>query len=498
MKKQLLLGSALLAFAFASAQTTQNIPTAAGTYLEISETAVKYEATPEFEKDEQGNVIKHITKRDDDKLSVTGDDGKKVKFPDEVYVDNTHDGESASWCVKSTEESCYIIRFAYSSKNDAPGAWGTFKLIDKATENVAWEKRYDAAAIHGASYAFSVTEVYVDTPIPAGEYIFKIEFQQEDPTKPSFRVCQVAFEARAEVTQVNLLTYCDPAEGGSITISPSRSSFLAGTSVKVQAIANTGYKFVGWDNGIDDPFTTNPYTFVIEEDVDLTAMFEEVQMWSNVPGHVLFENTRLMSQGKVQYDTHDIKIWNPETEAYEAAYAPEQKGSIPWLGDYRNNNNEEFEINVTEDGVYNFVYYWSWKEAKNAETPSLTFDLFDKAAMEEDPTAAMPVWTSTYAPTEPTGQWFCFREQKEEGLNLKKGRYILHISFKEPVANKYTMNILDMKFGIGDNYGDSEAAIEEVVVDSNKVVRAYNLQGIEVPATTKGLIIVDGKKVYNK
>ena len=347
-----------------------------------------------------------------------------------------------------------------------------------------------------ASYSFAPSEVYVDTPIPAGEYIFKVEFQQEDPTKPSFRMCQIEFEAREEITEVNLLTYCDPAEGGSITVNPSRNKFIAGTEVKLQAIAQTGYKFIGWDNGIDDVITTNPYTFTIEEDMDVTAMFEEVLMYSPVPGYVNFENTRLVGKGKVQYDTHQIKFYNPDTDAYDILHegAP---GSVPWLGDYRNNNTEAFEIEVTEAGEYNFVYHWSLK-TKNTETPSLTFELFDNAYDDIDQTTEMPIWSTTFAPEAATNQWFQFKEQKEEGINLTKGRKTLFIHFKEPVADKYTINILDMKFGIGDNYGDNEAAIEEVAVEGNKAGRAYNLQGIEVPATTKGLIIVDGKKVYNK
>lgn len=495
MKKQLLLGSALLAFGFASAQTVQNIPTAEGSYLEISETAVTYDAVL-LNDPTTGDPIKHFTVQAEGKTSVTGDDGKKVSTPDMVYVDKTHDGESATWAVKSDAASCYIIRFAYSSKNDAPGAWGTFKLLDKATENTVWEKRFDAAAIATASYAFFTTEVYVDETIPAGEYLFKIEFQQEDPLKDSFRVGQISFEAREEVVPVNLNVYCEPAEGGSVTVKPSRTQFVSGTEVTLQAIANTGYKFVGWDNGIDDPFTTNPYKFNIEDETDITAMFEEVQMWSNIPGYVNFENTRLVGQGKVQYDTHQIKFYNPDTDAYDILHegAP---GSVPWLGDYRNNNSERFELNATEDGVYNFVFHWSWKEAKNNETPSLTFQVFDKDAYDEDATSAMPEWEKTFAPEAPTTQWFCFKEYKYDDINLKKGRKYLNILFKEPVANKYTINILDMKFGIGDNYGE-DAAIEEVAIDANKAVRAYNLQGIEVPATTKGLIIVDGKKVYNK
>ncbi|MDE6125760.1 MAG: hypothetical protein K2G30_02275, partial [Muribaculaceae bacterium] len=454
MKKQLLLGSALLAFAFASAQTVQNIPTAPGEYLKISETDVKFDT--DMPNDEAGNPIEHFSTHE--KMSWLDADNKKTTDGTIVYVNNTHDNESASWIVKSAEESCYIIRFQYSSKNDAPGAWATFKLLDRTTENSLWEKRYEAAAVQTASYSFAPSEVYVDTPIPAGEYIFKVEFQQEDPTKPSFRMCMVEFEAREEITEVNLMTYCEPAEGGSITINPSRNKFIAGTDVTAQAIANTGYKFIGWDNGFDDVFNTNPYAFTIEEDMDLTAMFEEVLMYSPVPGYVNFENTRLVGQGKVQYDTHQIKFYNPDTDAYDILHegAP---GTVPWLGDYRNNNSEAFEIDVTEAGEYNFVYHWSLK-TKDTETPTLTFELFDSAYGDIDPTTDMPVWTSTLAPEAATNQWFQFKEQKEEGINLTKGRKTLFLYFKEPVLNKYTINILDMKFGIGDNYGDNEAAIE--------------------------------------
>lgn len=499
MKKQLLLGSALLAFGFASAQTVQNIPTAEGSYLEISETAVDYD--PVLLNDPTtGEPIEHFT-YNPSKVSVTGDDGKKISYSNNpeaapIYVNNTHDGESATWAVKSEAASCYIIRFAYSSKNDAPGASGTFQLLDKATENSVWEKTFEAAATATASYAFFTSEVYVDETIPAGEYLFRINFHQEDPLAPSFRICQISFEAREEVVPVNLNVYCEPAEGGSVTVKPSRTQFVSGTEVTLQAIANTCYKFVGWDNGIDPVFTTNPYKFNIEDETDITAMFEEVQMWSNIPGYVNFENTRLVGQGAVQYDTHQIKFYNPESGEYDILHegAP---GSVPWLGNYRNGNSERFELNATEAGTYNFVFHWSWKEKKVDEAPTLTFQIFDKDAYDADATAAMPEWAKTFAPEEVTKQWFQFKEQRYDDVTLTKGRKYLNILFKEPNQNKYTINILDMKFGIGDNYGE-DAAIEEVAIDANKAVRAYNLQGIEVPATTKGLIIVDGKKVYNK
>ncbi len=481
MKKQLLLGSALLAFAFASAQTVQNIPNETMLLTDEEHTTFEIVNFPE-----DGGERKHILTNPKNKLGA-----------DHQYVANMYDGDAAMWAVKSEAEACYIVRFYIACKTDAPGSYGDFSLINKATNEVVWEKRYDAAPVQTASYGFAETELYIDEPIPAGKYIFKLVFHNENgPISTTFNCYGWRFEARDEIQEVNLLTYCEPAEGGAVTVTPGRSKFVAGTEVMAQAIANTGYKFVRWDNGIDDPFTTNPYTFSINEDVDLTAYFEEVQMYSDIPGYVNFENTRLIGQGKVQYDKHQIKFYNPETGKYDILHEGEP-GTVPWLGDYRNNYTEEFELNATEAGEYNFVFHWSLK-TKDTETPSLTFEIYNKEDLDADQTAAMPVWSDVFEAPEATNQWFQFKEQKLDNINLTKGHKILRIYFKEPVKNKYTINILDMKFGIGDNYGEEQGAVEMVTVDQNKAVRAYNLQGIEVPADTKGLIIVDGKKVYNK
>ena len=48
-------------------------------------------------------------------------------------------------------------------------------------------------------------------------------------------------------------------------------------------------------------------------------------------------------------------------------------------------------------------------------------------------------------------------------------------------------------------YNSNTSGISDITVsDDVKTGKAYNLQGIEVAPDTKGLIIIDGKKVYNK
>lgn len=48
-------------------------------------------------------------------------------------------------------------------------------------------------------------------------------------------------------------------------------------------------------------------------------------------------------------------------------------------------------------------------------------------------------------------------------------------------------------------YNSNTSGISDITVsDEAKTGKAYNLQGIEVAPDTKGLIIINGKKVYNK
>ena len=61
-------------------------------------------------------------------------------------------------------------------------------------------------------------------------------------------------------------------EGGIVTKSPDQESYADGTVVTIAAIANTGYEFVSWSDGNTD----NPRTIIMEQDVDLTAVFQPI------------------------------------------------------------------------------------------------------------------------------------------------------------------------------------------------------------------------------
>ena len=71
-----------------------------------------------------------------------------------------------------------------------------------------------------------------------------------------------------EVLTYGIIVTCDPIQG---TVTGS-GTYNYGDVVTLTAIPNEGYRFVRWSNDVVD----NPYTFVISEDVTLTAEFEEV------------------------------------------------------------------------------------------------------------------------------------------------------------------------------------------------------------------------------
>lgn len=76
---------------------------------------------------------------------------------------------------------------------------------------------------------------------------------------------------------VDLTTAVFPAEAGAVT--PS-ATYEEGQSITVSATKNYGYKFKEWQINNEAVSTENPYTFVINDDTEITAIFETVSTYS--------------------------------------------------------------------------------------------------------------------------------------------------------------------------------------------------------------------------
>ncbi len=476
MKKTLLLCAAALGFGLAAnAQTAQDIPNK--TPLLLTGDYLKTYINHTLEEGETpGGAVTH----------------EKYKNGEAYYLSSFKPGDIAELCVKSTQESCYIIKFEVAAKNDTPGSYGVFSLKDKATDDVVWSQTNTFDPVAKAWYGLGPSEIYVTDPIPAGEYIFSIEFQNENGGKSNtFNIGEFVFEARENIEQFSLYTYVEPGDdAGSITLSPSQNFYLAEAEVTATAVAKSGYKFNHFENGYGDVIEENPYKIIMTESTELIAYFDEVKMYTELPGWINFD-TRLVSGGKLETSTKQLKL---DGEPYG------EIGKVNNLGDYRNGKTEDFEIRVSEAGTYSFNVAYSCNK-NDGDTPSVIFSIFDKAAYEEDPTGATAEWTYTLVPDEGIkNSWTDYYSKIVNDIDLTAGTKILHLLFQEPVSNKYTINLLRLGFGNTPNWWENGSdGIEDIIAGENAPVKAYNLQGIEVAPDAKGLIILsNGTKIYNK
>lgn len=464
MKKSLLLGFAAIAMA-ASAQTVQTIPNTTPLQLDGAYTNITIATLPEDGSDPKA----------------------RTKETDGVWqFDNMCNGDVAEFKLNNTKETPYVINFEVGCKID--GTELIMSLINTAGD-VAWSKSVYPANNNSSWNKFFSNMAFVEDPLEIGEYTFRIEFLNEaGGSTNTANLRNFIFEARDQIVSYSLYTTVDPGdEAGRIVLSPSQNSYLEGTEVSITAQASTGYLFEKFEiNG--EEYTENPYTIYISESTDVVAYFTELKMDNDVPGWVNLQTRGAISKNPRIEEKTGVQV---DGESYNDG------ASTPMLGNARNGDKESFELNVTQNGAYDFEVVFSSK-ANDGETPSVTFQVFDKAAYEEDPAAATCEWEYVLDATNAYNNWGKFTTKTVNGVNLTTGSKILLLTFAEPVKSKYTVNILKLGFGLNGDWGES--GVENITVDNEPAVRrAYNAQGIEVAPTAKGLVIFsDGTKVFNK
>lgn len=466
MKKSLLLGLAAFAMA-ANAQTVQNIPNTTPLQLDGAYTNITIATYPE-----------------------DGSDPKpRTKETDGVWqFDNMCNGDVAEFKLNNTQETPYVLNFEVGCKID--GTELNMSLIN-ASGDVAWSSTIYPANNNSSWNKFFANMAFIEDPLEVGEYTFRIEFLNEaGGSKNTANLRNFIFEARESIVSYSLYTTVDPGdEAGRIILSPSQNSYLEGTEISITASATTGYAFDHFEiNG--EVYSENPYTLYIAESTDVVAYFRELKMDNDVPGWINLETRAGLSKnGKLEEKT-GVTV---DGESYNDGE------STAMMGNYRNGDKESFELNVTEDGSYDFQVLFSSK-TNGGETPTVTFQVFDKAAYEEDPATAVAEWEYVLDAANDYNNWSKFTTREVNGVNLTKGSKIMLLTFAEPVKAKYTVNILKMGFGLNGNWGEDESGVENIAVDNEPaVLRAYNAQGIEVALDTKGLIILsNGTKLLNK
>lgn len=74
-----------------------------------------------------------------------------------------------------------------------------------------------------------------------------------------------------ELQEVRLTKLVDPTGAGTVTVSPNKSTYHVGDTVKLTAKANSGYTFSGWTEGVTG--ATNSVSIALEDDLSVEASF---------------------------------------------------------------------------------------------------------------------------------------------------------------------------------------------------------------------------------
>ena len=405
---------------------------------------------------------------------------------------NTNNNYTIEYNVTSTEASYYIITFMTGSKNNGSsldlelfnGTTSVWKGTMQVPNNGQWSGRNWAKPY-----------CIVDEEIPAGSYNFVITCKQEDEAANVVNIAGINFAARAEVPETSeLYTACtlmtasgeeDGTDAGSIVVSPAMDQYISGTEITLTARANTGYKFLYFINNAvpETQITENPYKFNIGSDAnDFIAYFEELDMMNAIPGTMSIDK----AYDVVGYASG--KEWNVTKEGckvYPVGSEEFTLETVQYFSDMRNPSSACFKVDVKQAGSYVLTF-----GAAGKASGSITFTLTDADDNTKSVTVG-PFVEGTDYPT--TGGWTDFHMTKSAPFTLTAGQKVLKLDFK---GTKSTVNIANINFAL-----EGSSGIDNIVVGEDEIngeVKAYNLQGIEVAPDTKGLIIINGKKVYNK
>lgn len=396
---------------------------------------------------------------------------------------SNHNNDIIDFNVKSDKASYYVVYMYVGSKND--GSSATLELLDGETVKWTGDINFPNTG-NWSSRSWAAPYAIVDEEIAAGEYKFRITLHQEDPKANVVNIAGIEFVAFENIPQqCEIFAECELFNGedydagedaGTLVVSPAMDRYISGTEITLTAQPKVGYRFLYFylDRDTDNKVYDNPYVFNIQDDTDISAVFEEVQMYNNVPGVINLET-------KADYATN-----NGAKEPVQHGNIKTDGTAVPdvvYIGNFRTGGWIQFKLDVKADDNYTIKFFGATKN--DPGTTTLDFEVAD----EDNATNVV-----NYAPVaidEKRGGWTDMVAYQSEPKALTAGKKVLTIKF---TGTKDTVNLYGITF-----VGEGSTGIDDVVVsEENTVVKAYNLQGIEVAPDTKGLLIINGKKVYNK
>jgi len=311
-----------------------------------------------------------------------------------------------------------------------------------------------------------------------------------------------------------------PEEMGKITQSPAMPTggYEVGTEVTFTFSGANNFALDSWEvNG--ETFEAKPLTITItSETTDIYAKAKYVDPYNAVPGWlsgytVKSGSVRNWSTGATDA-TRQIKclpvsagITTPAKADFDNYPWPAEGVTgedFPALSGAKGSQSWDFQMRVTQAGKYNVIAACANKQGTEGAIDVIVYKGEEQGADDAIVAEAHGILPITFQ------DWNFFEVKMELDEALEEGVHYIQIKATSGDSGR-APQMLYAVMGLGDNYGgwyDTDlrnpanryGAVDSIVVDEeNAPVRYYNLQGIEVSADTKGLIILsNGTKKLNK
>lgn len=415
-----------------------------------------------------------------------------------MQFDNMRKGNFAVFHLNVTSESKVKVNMQMATKQAAA-------TVEFALFNADHELEQDIlvnATNTGNWSKFADNYFITDKAVKAGEKTLVIIF---DGTKETVNLRQVQwtkFGNQATYScYTNIVSDDDNEHAGTITMSPSASSFIEGTEITVTATPAEGYKFLCWKDIDGDVLTTsNSYTFNIYEDTDLDAYFKKLNMVNAIPGTV---DPNTMTKGGKNGDVAAVEAGTKNAPRFITDYENKENADtlnimngVEYLNNFRDGDFLTLKVSVAKQAKY----YINCLAASKQSQPH-----FAVVFVNEDGTTADSV--NVNVPS--TGQWFNYTKvnaQTKVEIPTTVNKVVIY--FHEDGAKKYTENIMNLSFSeaVADPTLDAEGksiliggttsgiTMIKGDVKNGKNAPAYNLSGQRVSSDYKGIVVRNGKK----
>lgn len=352
-----------------------------------------------------------ITLPDDEPLDLskaTLANGKiKTEGVDDPQFDSFRNPGSATFALNNTKEGAvYQISLGAATAN----AGNTLRLVitDDATGKTDLDKTISVEANGWQNFK---TYTVTTSQMAAGDKTFVVNFLSGGGYTSN--VNNITFN-ELEVGDLCLLTTdVQPAGAGQVTA--ASTLFAPGAEVTVTATANKGYEFCCWQDANGNTLSTeNPYTFTINENTTITALFSEVEVVNVIP--TTDENPWVMENGTLN--------------GGRASFGSDHH--IDWMN---NGDHAIYKLDNQMNASYYDVTFTAGTQQSNV---SLNFNIKDAEGKE--------VCNET-VDIENNGNWdsasksYAFRTGE-----MLKGRYTLTITFNSVGGNGTTANINNFVF----------------------------------------------------